>query len=176
MNFPFINNFICKIKKETILETFDWMDFDFTDLFPNCEHGARLKKSDRKIGDVPLITAGQFNNGISEYITPPERNRIYSNCVTIDMFGNCFYHDYSFVCDDNVYPVIGNYGKNVGLFLCTVIHNTICSNFSFKKQFRYKQMKTIKIKLPVDENAKPNWIYMSDYIKKIEEDILEKLK
>ena len=141
-------------------------------LFPRYFHGSRLKKSDRKPGNTPLVTAGQQNNGISDYVTPPTKNVVYSNCITIDMFGNCFYHDYEFICDDNVYPITGIPSKNVGLFLCAVIHNEI--NYTFKKQFREKELKLVKIKLPVS-NENPDWNFMENYIVELQEKLLKKL-
>lgn len=176
MNFPIIDSLISSVNESKVIDTNNWGEFDLIKLFPKYSHGSRLKKSDRKIGATPLVTAGQQNNGISDYVTPPERNEVYSNCITIDMFGNCFYHDYDFVCDDNVYPIFGIKNKNVGLFLCAVIHNEI--NYTFKKQFREKELKSVKIKLPISEENpnEPNWDYMENYITLLQEKLISKLQ
>lgn len=175
MNFPIINELIANIKTSTEIDRTGWGEFKLIDLFPNYAHGSRLRKCDREIGELPLVTAGQYNNGISEYIIPPKKNLIYKDCITIDMFGNCFYHDYEFVCDDNVYPILDIPSKNIGLFLCAVIHNEI--NYTFKKQFREKELKLVKIKLPINplKTNEPNWDSMEEYIKILQENLLKKL-
>ena len=175
MEFDRINDLIKDVKQSDIIDTSKWGTFQLSKLFPNIYHGTRLVKSDRVSGDIPLITAGKFNNGISEYVTPPKNNELYENCITIDMFGNCFWHNYKFICDDNVYPIPNMNNRYISLFLCSVIHNQLA--FDFKKQFRYKQIPDVYIKLPIVSGNpnKPNWDAMEEYMRNIEEELKNKL-
>lgn len=176
MKFDKIEGLIKKVKQSEAIDTEKWGTFQLCKLFPNIFHGARLVKADRVSGDIPLVTAGKFNNGISEYVTPPKNNEVYENCITIDMFGNCFWHDYKFICDDNVYPIPNMNNRYIALFLCSVIHNQLA--FDFKKQFRYKQIPDVYIKLPVKEDNpdEPNWNYMETFMKNIETEMKSKLQ
>ena len=102
MSFEKIDNLIAEIKKTKKMDVSKWETFSLVKLFPDYDRGQRLKKSDRILGNLPLITAGQFNNGIAEHVKPTKTNRLFNDSITIDMFGNCFYQEGNFICDDNV--------------------------------------------------------------------------
>ena len=91
-----------KLKEEKTkhkINTKGWGKFRVGDLFETF-HGERLKKSDRIEGSTPFVTAGSENQGVADYIVAEKK---YSNAITIDMFGNCFYHDGTLFGDDNIY-------------------------------------------------------------------------
>jgi len=165
MSLSKIDKFVKEVKHTEIIDISEWCSFDLVKIFPEYEHGQRLTKAYRIPGDLPLVTAGQFDNGIKQYVKPNKNNKIFENCVTIDMFGKCFYQEGKFICDDNIYPIKPIKNKFVGLFLAAVFNKTI--NFDFKKQFRLKHLINVKIKLPVDSNGEPNWEYMENYMKKL---------
>lgn len=83
------------------LNDVEWGEFFINDVFTFIERGRRLKIDDREEGDIPLITAGESNNGISSFINNPKQ-KTYNNAITIDMFGNTFYQQEKFKCDDNI--------------------------------------------------------------------------
>ncbi|MEX0598614.1 MAG: restriction endonuclease subunit S, partial [Candidatus Paceibacterota bacterium] len=128
-----IDALVKEVKETKKMDISKWGVFNLIDVFPEYSHGQRLTKADRVLGNLPLITAGQFNNGIAQYVKGNGRNKIFEDCVTIDMFGNCFYQEGKFVCDDNVYPIKNVKNKFVGLFLASIFSKSI--NFDFKKQF-----------------------------------------
>jgi hypothetical protein len=165
MSLSKIDALVKEVKQTRKMDISRWKEFKLTDIFPDYEHGQRLTKADRISGDLPLVTAGQFNNGIAQYVKQNQKNKIFEDCVTIDMFGNCFYQEGKFICDDNVYPIKNIKNKFVGLFLASTFNKSI--NFDFKKQFRLKHLVNVKIKLPVDKTGEPDWGYMEDYIKKL---------
>jgi hypothetical protein len=169
MILPKITNFVNEMKQSTPINTFGWKEFELVKLFSDYDRGQRLKRSDRIDGDLPLVTAGQFNNGIAQCVQKNNSNKIFENCITIDMFGNCFYQEGKYVCDDNVISIKNIKNKFVGLFLASVFNKSI--NFDFKKQFRIKQLVNVKIKLPIDRNNEPDWKYMEDYMKNLVKEI-----
>lgn len=77
----------------------DWKSFKLSDYF-NPIRGIRLVESDREKGNIPLVTAGEFNNGVKQKISNATITR--KNCITIDMFGNSFYQNNIFSFDDNI--------------------------------------------------------------------------
>ena len=169
-----VDDLIKEIKKTKKFDVEKWKEFKLIDIFPDYDRGQRLKKVDRVMGDLPLITAGQFNNGIAQYVKQTKTNKLFENCITIDMFGNCFYQDGKFICDDNVIAIKNIKSKFIGLFLASVFNRYI--NFNFKKQFRLKHLINIKIKLPVNEKREPNWEYMENYINNLHKKIEDILK
>ena len=142
----------------------DWGEFDLADLFGDCERGTRITTDDRTDGNIPFCTAGEFNEGISELIGNPEA-KIYKNALSIDMFGNCFYHGYDFKCDDNILVITNKYiNEYTGLFLSQVISADKYRN-NYGRQYRQKDYVKHKIKLPIDADGNPDWQFMEDYIK-----------
>lgn len=77
-----------------------WNEFNISEIFSFIERGRRLKVSDREDGDIPFVTAGEANNGISSFIGNLE-HKLYFRAITIDMFGNSFFQRGWFKCDDS---------------------------------------------------------------------------
>jgi type I restriction-modification system DNA methylase subunit len=153
------------------LNTGDWKSFSLGDLF-NFEKGERLTKLDRIEGNMPLVTAGENNNGIAEYISFEEfkdKKKIFENKITVDMFFNVFYHDYKYFSDDNIHtllPIGFDLDKYSSLFLVTVL-SKLKYKYAYGRQVRLMRLPFEKIKLPVDKNGKPDWKFMENYIKSL---------
>lgn len=175
-------NIIYKLEKEEIcgenfwFDTGNWYEFKFRDIFDDIKKGTRIKKEDRIPGKIPLITAGEINNGLACYIENND-TLFTGKCITVDMFGNAFYRDYPFYADDNVI-VFKNDEINMFemLFLTSVI-SKIASKYSYKEQFRLNSIDKIKIPLPPLYNFKkrkyePDWEYMT-YITRMMYDLAE---
>lgn len=134
---------------EKLINTDDWKEFSFERLFgKKVSRGTRLTKIDRVKGEIPLVTAGFLNEGISSNINNPEMER-YCNCLTIDMFGNCFYRGYVFNADDNILILKNEeFSKYTYLFLASVI-NTSKYKYAYGRQYRQKDYRRDYIKLPI---------------------------
>lgn len=90
----------------------EWKEFKLTDLF-TYQRGTRLTKNNRIKGDYPLVTAGEYNKGVKEYISN-ENQVLFKNAITIDMFCNSFVHIDEFCCDDNVLVLNAKTDMNKG--------------------------------------------------------------
>jgi len=147
------------------INTENWKWFALKNIF-EMEKGKRLVKPEREEGFIPLITAGYKNEGVAEYISNEEMKH-YSNAITIDMFSYCFYREYVFCCDDNIL-VLSNkmLNKYSGLFIVTVLDNERYK-YQYGRQYRQKNFKKHKIKLPVANDGAPDWQFMEDYIKSL---------
>ena len=153
-----------KVNKMTQIDTSKWGKFRMGDLFETF-HGERLKKSDRIEGSTPFVTAGSENQGVADYIVTEKK---YSDAITIDMFGNCFYHNGILFGDDNIYFLISNnISKYSKLFVTTIINSTLKEKYSFSHQFRQKDLDTLTINLPSTQDNFPDWQFMEDYMKEI---------
>lgn len=156
------------VKLNTVLslETCTWEEFNVCDLF-DVERGTRLTKENRVLGNIPLITAGFQNEGISAYIQT-DTNKLYSNKITIDMFGNAFFRDYNFYCDDNILVLSSKeaLSKYAMLFITTVLRLD-SYRYSYGRQYRQKDCKSHVIKLPVTATKLPDFAYMEKIIKSL---------
>jgi len=149
-----------------------WQEFTIGDLF-NIEKGERLTEADRIDGDVPLITASSYNNGITSFIDYEsfKGKKIFEGTITVDMFANVFYHNYKYFSDDNIHTLllkdkkteISEYTK---LFLVCIL-SKMSSKYGFGRQVRIQRLENENIKLPIISKNKPDWLFMENYIKSL---------
>lgn len=152
------------------LDEKEWKEFTLGEIFNNF-HGRRLNINERQPGKIPMLTAGDADNGVSAFIS--NRNMpIHENFISIDMFGSSFYHPYTATGDDNIYffenDTLANDTKR---FISAVIEKQSLK-FSYGKQFRQKNADTLRIMLPVDDDGKPDYDYMAQYTSKMRKRML----
>lgn len=142
------NQNILKIQKNSIpnVKIMGKIEVSLFDYF-EVSRGKRLKQTDRSEGDLPFVTAGFQNEGIAEYIS--NNVEVYSDAITIDMFGNVFWRPYDFGCDDNIIVLKNKYlNEETAFFFLSVIQNTM-GKFNYSNQYRLKDLKSHIITLPV---------------------------
>ncbi len=151
-----------------------WKEFCLEDIFINY-HGKRLIKEKRIEGFMPLLTASELNQGVSDFISNSEM-KAYKNFISIDMFGHAFYHNYSAYGDDNIYFFINdNITPKAKLFIVTCI-NQNSLKYSYGNQFRQDNADKDKILLPVNSKGEPDYEFMEKYIKEREAKLKEQYK
>ncbi len=152
----------------------NWKFFSMKQLGFCIYHGARLKKTERISGKTPFLTAGHLNQGLGGYIG---NNCItYYNPITVDMFGNCFYHSGNYAGDDNIYFFVNDkLSENIKLFLAAIIHKNNKSFYSYKQQYRQPNADVQGVLLPVTDNGAPDFVYIDNYIKALKEKTLQNL-
>lgn len=149
------------------LKTVNWKVFYLSDIFTNY-HGKRLVKEQRKNGNIPLLTASESNQGVSDYISKNKNMTKHIDFISIDMFGHAFYHDYNCYGDDNIYFFKNNsISKQAKLFIVVCI-NKNSSKYSYGNQFRQDNADKDKIILPVNSKGEPDYKFMEEYIKERE--------
>lgn len=170
-------------KKKTPVDTSNWGDFVVGELFDNITRGTRLKKSDRKSGPTPLVTAGSENQGIAEHIL--ENKELFKGItLTIDMFGNVFARNYPFYADDNILVLQTNVHtfKQIQFMASSLAH--LANEYGYTNQFRQNTLNNTTIKLPLKPSTDPSnytqedidWDYMENFMKTIETKAHERLK
>jgi len=154
-------------RRDLPIDTAKWTKFRLSNLF-QADRGKRLTKENRIDGDTPLATAGFANEGIACAIANEEM-KVYRDVPTIDMFCNCFYRGYEFVCDDNILvlnPLFNGANQFNMLFLATVI-NADKYRYAYGRQYRQKDFREHVVQLPADENGEPDWKFMENYVKSL---------
>ncbi|WP_104722675.1 restriction endonuclease subunit S [Helicobacter mesocricetorum] len=160
-------------KNELGLESIKWGEFKLSLFFKNY-HGKRLIERDREQGKTPLLTAGEADNGVASFIGNESMQK-YKDFISIDMFGNAFYHSYEATGDDNIYFFINEkLSFYVKLFFVSCI-NKQKSKFSYGKQFRQHNADSLKILLPLDSKGEPNYKFMESFMKELEQKHLQKI-
>ena len=154
-------------RRDLPLDTKKWKKFMLSTLFQP-ERGTRLTKENRIDGNIPFATAGFANEGIAGQIANAEM-KIYWDVLTIDMFCNCFYRGYEFVCDDNILvlePLFQGANRFNMLFLATVI-SADKYRYAYGRQYRQKDFREHIVQLPINKTGNPDWNFMEQYVKSL---------
>lgn len=135
-------------------------------------NGRRVTKDKQIKGKTPYVTAVTTNNGVDTYIGNPPF--IENNILTVNFFGNTYYHPYDVSYKDGTYGLkLLNKSyrtKGIYLYLLTVIEKTTLNMGSYSKMLTGNIMFDTEVKLPVKslKDTEPDWDYMEQYIKQIE--------
>jgi len=154
-------------------ENFEWKSFNLEILFGKSTRGKRLKSSDRISGDLPFVTAGETDEGISAFIG--NNVTIFSeNTTTIDMFGSAKYRNYTYGGDDHIAVVHTEYlQKFAAIFVTTSIHKSShTGQFDYGRNFYAKDADELDILLPT-QNQQPNYAIMETFISAIHKLIIK---
>ena len=156
-------------KEREVLEDFEsgkfhWKNFNLENLFGKSTRGRRLKSADRISGDLPFVTAGEANEGISAFIGNDVA--VFSeNTTTIDMFGSAKYRNYKYGGDDHIAVVHTNdLPKFASIFLTSAIHkSSYTGEFHYGRNFYAKDAYELDISLPT-KNNQPDYQLMETLI------------
>lgn len=157
----------------TSVNTAYWKEFSMKELGFENFHGRRLTKKDRIGGNIPFITAGKENQGVVGKIGNDRTT--YNNAITVDMFGNVFYHKGEYAGDDNIYFFVNDKISELSkLFIVVSAQSQIRSTFEYKDQFRQDNADNLTILLPA-KGDEPDWHYMEMYMRGVEAIVKNKL-
>lgn len=170
----------CELTKEEeeALEKFknvEWKEYNLKALYGASTRGKRLKSSDRIAGNLPFVTAGEANEGISDFIG----NRVHvfrKNTTTIDMFGSAKYRNYDYGGDDHVAVVhTENIPKMAAIFVTTTIHKAAHSGkFDYSRNFYAKDADALNIVLP-QMNCAIDYSFMQTFISAIQKLVIKEV-
>lgn len=148
----------------------EWGKFNLKDLFGKATRGKRLKSADRIAGNLPFVTAGETDEGVSAYIG--NKVEVFNeNTTTIDMFGSAKYRNYKYGADDHVAVVhTENVPKLASIFITSAIHKAAYTGeFNYGKNFYAKDADDLSVMLPI-KNGLPDYNYMEmiiSYVQKL---------
>ena len=132
-----------------------------------------MKSSDRILGILPFVTAGETDEGVSDFIGN-EVTIFSENTITIDMFGSAKYRNYKYGADDHVAVVHTNkLSKFASLFVTSAIHKSSYNGqFNYGRNFYAKDADVLSISLPV-KNKKPDYNLMEKLISAIQKEVIK---
>ena len=174
----YYENKLMKLGFELLDLEVEWKDFWMEDIL-DISSGIRLTKADQVGGDVPFIGASDANNGVTEFVGNTNKS-LDSNVLGVNYNGSVvenFYHSYECIFSDDVKRVKfkdKEYGDEFTyLFLKQMILSQK-NKYQYGYKFNAKRMSRQKIMLPIDKNGEPHWEYISNFVKKLEKENVEK--
>lgn len=156
----------------------EWKEFFFTDIFKEIKRGKRLTKGNQTDGNTPYVSSTGTNNGVDNFIDNNKNVRKYGKNLSIansGSVGSCFYHCYEYIASDHVTALTSEYADEYSYkFLATII-SRLEEKYSFNREINDKRISREKLFLPTDKNGNPNWEYMSNFMKGLEKESVEKV-
>lgn len=155
-------------------EGLEWKEFSFKEIFNRIEQGRRLKKDDQLPGDIPFVMSGVTNTGVVGYVSNPVAS-FPANSITVDIFGNAFYRDYSFGAGDDTgvyWNTEKQYSKLAMLFFTSAMNKALFGKFSYGKKLRSSQSLDIKMCLPVRDGV-PDYSAMETFISAVQKLVIK---
>lgn len=157
------------IKKKIMLESNNWAWFLYSDLFDiyTSKDGNLI---DANAGHTPYISSTQMQNGIRDWIGVEASHE--ANTITVarnGSVGSAFYQPNAYCAspdDIRIFKPKFTLNKYIGIFLITLIEKEKY-RYAYGRKFGTKRMKDSKIKLPIDSQGKPDWVFMENYIKSL---------
>ncbi|AFI03496.1 type II restriction enzyme [Helicobacter cetorum MIT 00-7128] len=156
------------------LGSLKWQSFNLKNLFGKSTRGKRLKSADRILGDLPFVTAGENQEGVSAFIG--NQVEIFpKNTITIDMFGSAKYRNYPYGADDHIAVVhTQDLEKNAVLFITSAIHKvTHAGQFDYSRNFYAKDADEINILLPTTKHGNLDFNFMHLCINALQKQIIK---
>lgn len=153
----------------------NWKIFNLEKLFGKSTRGRRLKSEDRILGNLPFVTAGETDEGVSAFIGN-EVTIFSENTTTIDMFGSAKYRNYKYGGDDHIAVVhTEKLPKFASIFVTTAIHKTSYNGqFHYGRNFYAKDADDLNIFLPT-KDGKPDYKLMETLISAIHKLVIKEV-
>jgi type IIS restriction enzyme protein len=150
-----------------------WGEFNLEKLYGKSTRGKRLKSADRINGDLPFVTAGEAETGISAFIGN-DVEIFAANTTTIDMFGSAKYRNYEYGGDDHIAVVhTEKINKYAAIFVTTAIHkSSYTGKFSYSRNFYAKDADELNIYLPVTNDI-PDYPMMETLISAVQKLVIK---
>lgn len=152
-----------------------WGEYNLEKLFGKSTRGKRLKSADRIAGDLPFVTAGEAETGVSAFIG--NKVEIFkANTTTIDMFGSAKYRNYDYGGDDHIAVVhTENLNKYAAIFMTSAIHkSSYTGKFSYARNFYAKDADELNIQLPTS-NQQPDYGFMETLISAVQKLVIKEV-
>lgn len=154
------------------LDEKEWKEFRIGELFEVSRPKAR-NKDDYDLGDIPFVASGAMNNGVMKCCKTREGEQLDAgNCITVSpVDGSSFYQPMDFLGRGGAGSsilMLRNDGLNLlrGEFMARMIQQT-CSKYSYGHMGNKDSIKRERVMLPVDDDGKPDYAYMEQYVKNV---------
>ncbi len=157
------------------LQECTWSIFRVKDLF-DIETGANINKKILSSGTIPRITATDTENGVDSFTENIHHKcfRTYTNRVSISFLGSCYYQPYQASYDMKIHNIglkDREWNSYTALFVATQCRR-FCEHISYGNQLSSTDLQKQHILLPVTPAGTPDWQYMEDYMREVENKLL----
>ena len=162
------------------LDKVEWKEFLLSDLF-DFKRGNQNNMAKTQEGDIPLVSAKKFDNGVKAFISDNEKTLFEGNMLTLNNDGDggvgiAYYQPSKVALDTHVTALIPK--MDLDKFALLFISRSITEQrekFSHGYSLNNNRLLAQKIMLPAEKNGNPDFQYMSDFVKKLELDKVQEV-
>ena len=175
----YYENKLMKLGFELLDLEVEWKEFKIGALF-DFQRGNQNNMSKCEDGDIPLISAKKVDNGLKSFIKNNDKKLFSENIITLNNDGDggvgiAYYQPYKTALDTHVTALMPREDLSSShlLYISKVIEKQR-EKFSHGYSLNNARLYNQKIMLPIDKNGEPHWEYMSQFMKKLEKENIEK--
>ncbi|MCY8474627.1 restriction endonuclease subunit S [Bacillus halotolerans] len=174
------------LKKNDILDfrglnDVTWKAFSIAEI-ATISGGKDFPAYQRKEGLLPFIGSSSTRNGITDFMAKPSinRNAIEENALSVNRNGSVgysFYHPYmAYFSGDTRVVKLKQYSENkyINLFVKTSIMQQK-EKYGYGYKMGTNRLSIQPILLPADEEGNPDWHFMEQYMKRMENKIIDQI-
>ena len=154
-------------KKDIPFDVTNWKQFKISDLF-ECFIAHSEDFGNATKGSIPFIGRSVNDNGLQGYVDTDKLNK--GQCITIGMVGTMepYWQEKDFAASQNILMLYNkNLNKYSALFLTTMLKHIIKDKYSYNRPIQKEKFKNNLVKLPIDSQGNPDWLFMENYIKSL---------
>jgi len=152
----------------SLVDVGQWGRYPLLSLFTIAK-GRRMTKHHRQPGRSRFIGASWATNGITDHVGAPPQ--FPAGVLTVPYNGNsvgwAFYQDQSFLASDDIHvlaPRDPQVDRFALLFVATVVRYERY-RFTYGFKWNMDRMAASTVRLPMDVDGRPDWGYMSRYMR-----------
>lgn len=169
------------MSKKLKLTDREWREFALTDFF-NPMKGNQNNMASLVDGELPLISAKKGDNGVKAFVFSNKKSLFPQHCITLNLDGDggaglAFYQEYSFALDSHVVALYPKFSldKFCLLFIARSI-SAQRSRFGHGRAINKSRLNHFLLVLPIQANRTPDWEFMSNYMKQVEDELLSEVR
>lgn len=155
------------------VDTREWGEFRVEELFDAFLSKDDIQPKSITEGATPLVSSGKEHNGIVAYIEEPKAHLWEGNTLTVDMFGKVFFHEQPYFAVShgrvNILKAKSTVSSGALQFVGCAIEKVTSKKYEFSEMCTGTKLLKDAIMLPVNKNGDPDWDYMEEYMKMVQE-------
>lgn len=135
----------------------------------NVLSGHDIYARERIDGQIPYVTSGSTNNGIGYFVGNDNKSKDFG-VISVNRngaVGEAFYHPYTALFGNDCRKLrldLDEKHKYAPFFIAAMISKQKTA-FSYSRKLGTARLKLLKVMLPVNDQGKPDYNYMEQYIK-----------
>ncbi len=133
-------------------------------------------------GNIPLVSAKKCDNGYKAFISENGKRLYEGHCITLNNDGDggaglAYYQPTKMALDSHVTALIPKVpmSKHTMLFIARSI-SMQRSLFGHGRSINSARLRIFRLMMPMDENNQPDFNFMEEYMKSVEERLLMQYK